>query len=137
MYGDTYIPYVWWYIHNICMVIHTYCTYACAYTPLSIWTVVKWKLLGTENSITQLYLFIQYFIPSYVHVIRPAIMLSHKNYHIAGNFDGGKYWRIWHLASNPSKFSLSIFFNCIAKTGCLRDYPSIFSPAKISHYMVS
>ena len=27
----------------------------------------------------------------------------------SGNFDRGKYWRIWRLASNPSKFSLSIF----------------------------
>ena len=58
----------------------------------------------------------------------------------------GKFWR---LASDPSKFSLSIFsiqFNCIANTGCLRDYPSIFPPStsewsqlqsvKISRYTV-
>ena len=41
-----------------------------------------------------------------------------------------KFWWIWRLASDPSKFSLSstfsIQFNCIANTGCLRDYPSIF-----------
>ena len=57
---------------------------------------------------------------------------SKTNYHIAGNFDGGKFWRIWRLASDPSKFSPSIFsiqFNCMANTGCLRDYPSIFPPS--------
>ena len=40
---------------------------------------------------------------------------------IMENFDGG------NIASDPSKFSLSIFSNCTVNTGCLRDYPSIFS----------
>ena len=41
------------------------------------------------------------------------------DYCIAGNFDGGNI-------DDPSKFSLSIFLNCIANTGCLRDYSSLF-----------
>ena len=50
-------------------------------------------------------------------------------YRIAQNLWWGKYWRIWRSASNLSKFSLLIFSNCLANTGCLRDYPSTFSPS--------
>ena len=39
----------------------------------------------------------------------------------------GEYWWIWCLASNLLKFFLSVFSNCMANTGCLRDYPSILS----------
>ena len=45
---------------------------------------------------------------------------------IAQNFDEGNIDR-FDAQLVMSKFSLSIFSNCIANTGCLRDYPSIFS----------
>ena len=52
-------------------------------------------------------------------------------YRIAQIFDGGKYWRIWHSASDPSKFSLSIFQQYSYYTGCLRCHPSIFSLSNV------
>ena len=48
-----------------------------------------------------------------------CIDIMNIDYCIVGNFDGGNI-------DDSSKFSLSIFFNCMANTGCLRDYSSIF-----------
>ena len=59
--------------------------------------------------------------PTYIAEVKQKAFI----YRIAGNFDG--------FDAYLSKFSLSIFsiqLNCIANTGCLRDYPSIFPPSK-------
>ena len=47
---------------------------------------------------------------------------------MAGNIDG------FDAQLQSVKIPLSIFFNCIANTGYLRDYPSIFSLSNFALY---
>ena len=66
------------------------------------------------------------YISSFMSCLIPQkSMIRLYMYRIAGNFDGGKYWRIWRLVVIRRNFPFDIF-NCITNTGCLRDYPSIF-----------
>ena len=43
----------------------------------------------------------------------------YRQYHIAQNFDGGNIDGFDNQLAIRQKFSLSIFFNCKANTGCL------------------
>ena len=57
-----------------------------------------------------------------------------KFYHIAQNFDGGKFWRFWHFPARQSKFNPSIFqkqysvYRCMVKDS---NHPSKYFPSNI------
>ena len=55
-------------------------------------------------------------------------------YHIAQNFDRGKFWHFWWFPATPSKFNLSIFkkhysvYRCMVKDS---DRPSKYFPSNV------